>query len=713
MQTNQMTREQANVLIRTSAAKQRYHNCDDLPDFIFLDKETLSSEDLKKHGLDKYANHDSTRVLMVTWCEDGTKWYHWNYLMGEFPRRLTAILTNPDVKKRAFNAQFERTMCRTALGLGDSIGYDDWQCTMCHAFMMGFSGTLDQVGTQMGLPSDLAKMKEGGDLIKFFSCPVPEKQRKANGGREFRDPLDHEEKWMAYCLYNVMDVVAEMGIAVRIDKTKYPIPPSEWRLYAIDQQINDRGVPVDMRMAHNAVAMRDQRKEELLTELRHITKLANPNSTQQLLPWLKERGYPFDDLKSATVKTALKRFESKLAEDAIVVLKKRRWASATSPGKYSTITKAAHAGRFRFAFQFSGAARTQRWAGRRVQMQNLPRTPKCIEPDNGDIRKLNITTECLRKGRYDELALWMKEPMEAIVGCIRSAFRAEDDHEFRVCDLASIESVVTGWLTDCKWFQEVLGTGKDIYKSFAMHIYDKAYDEVSKFERGMAKPATLGCGYRLGGGFETEDFKRTGLWGYAENMGIDMTQQEAADHVAIFRELCPEIVKYWKDLEYAVQRCVERRIDVQCGRVTFEWRAPFVAIRLPSGRRLWYYQPKMIKKTMKNKDGEEWTKLQFTYMGQDQKTKKWTRQFTHGGKLVENIVQAIARDILKAGLMRAAADGFKIVMHVHDEIVAHERKDNTYHTQERLQMHMTAPLKWAPGMHLGGAGWCGPFYMKD
>lgn len=711
MKTLQMTRELAEMLVRKSAKAQNYHDLSNLPTGIFLDYETISEADLIKQGQDVYCDHPSTGVLMATWCEDGDKWYHWNVIHGAFPERLRAIMEDPDIIKQAFNAQFERTITKYVLGL--STGYEDWRCSMCHAYMMGFSGRLDQVGQQVGVPSELAKMAEGKELIKFFSCPVPERQRKAAGGL-FRRPADHLEKFLLYCVYNVLDVVAEMEITRRINSEKYPIPRSEWTLYAIDQEINDRGVPVDLKMATNAIEMRDTRKNELLNELRHITKLANPNSTQQLLPWLKERGYPFDDCKAQSVKTALSRFESNLTEDCIVVLKKRRWASATSPGKYTTILRAQRDGRFRYAFQFAGAQRTQRWAGRRVQMQNLPRTPKVIEPNDGDIRKLTLTTEIIREGNYDEMALWMKEPMEAIVGCIRSAFRAERDHEFRVCDLASIESVVTGWLTDCKWFQDVLNSGKDIYKSFAMHLYNKTYEEVTKLERSMAKPATLGCGYRLGGGFETEDFKRTGLWGYAESMGVTMTGEEAAEHVRIFRELCPEIVHYWRDLEYAVERCINSKKDVVCGRVTFEWRKPFVAIRLPSGRRLWYFKPQMITKTMTNPTTKEkWTKKQFTYMGMDQKTKKWSRQFTHGGKLVENIVQAIARDILKAGIMRARADGFKIVMHVHDEIVSHERKDDTYHTQERLQHHMTAPLRWAPSMNLGGAGWCGPFYMKD
>ena len=730
MIVGQMTEDIAKKLVALSAKRQDYHNCVGLPERIFLDYETRSEVDLKKMGQDNYANDPSTHPLMATWCEirpDGNHWFHWNVTMGEFPRRLIAIFCDPTVIKSAFNAQFERTITKFSMSLGDRIGYEDWRCTMVHAYMMGFGGSLEQVGAAVGLKDD-AKLDYGKQLIKFFSVPVPERQRKKVGGM-FRDPYDYPDEFFMYCVYNVMDVAAEMGINSRIDQPeKYPIPKSEWATYAIDQEINDRGVPIDIKMAHNAIVLKDRRKEELVAELRQITKLANPNSTTQLLPWLKARGYPFPDCKSSSVKTALNRFSHKMTEDCIVVLKKRRWAASTSHGKYTTIANASRAGRFRYSLQMAGAQRTQRWAGRKVQTQNLPRTPKVLEPKDGDFRKLNTTTEIIRNGRYDELCLWMQEPMEAIVGCIRSTFRAEKDHEFRVCDLASIESVVIGWLSDCKWFQEVLSSGHDIYKSFAMHLYDKAYDEVTKAERTMAKPATLGCGYRLGGGAETETFTRTGLWGYAENMGVEMTQEEAAEHVKVFRELCPEIVDLWDELEQAAFKCLKTKRPVECGRVTFEYRKPFLAIRLPSGRRLWYFDPKVLPVTRKFKNKirviksgryvDEWeetsyTKYQLSYMGMDQKTRKWSRQYTHGGKLVENIVQAIARDVLKAGIIRATRDGFKIVMHIHDEIVAHERKDDTYHSQSRLQMHMTAPLKWAPGMHLGGAGWCGPFYMKD
>lgn len=731
MIVGQMTVEIAKKLVTLSAKRQDYHNCMGLPPRIFLDYETRSEEDLKKFGQDRYAHHPSTHPLMVTWCEkrpDGDHWFHWNVEKGEFPRRLIAIFCDPKVIKSAFNAQFERTITKFSMGLGDNIGYADWRCTMAHAYMMGFGGGLDQIGKAVGLTVQ-AKLVNGKDLIKFFSIPVPEKQRKNNGGGMFRDPCDFPDEWMGYCVYNVMDVAAEMGISEKIDQPeKYPIPPSEWATYAIDQEINDRGVPIDLQMAENAIRLKDRRKEELVEELRQITGLENPNSTMQLLPWLTERGYPFADCTAASVKTALNRFQHKLTEDCIVVLKKRKWAASTSHGKYTTIANASRAGRFRYSLQFAGAQRTQRWAGRKVQTQNLPRTPKCLEPDNGDIRRLNTTTEIIRSGKYDELALWMKEPMEAIVGCIRSTFRAEEGHEFRTCDLASIESVVIGWISDCKWFQSVLASGKDIYKSFAMHLYDKAYEEVTKVERGMAKPATLGCGYRLGGGDETENFKRTGLWGYAENMGVEMTKEEAAEHVKVFRDLCPEIVDLWSELEEAAFKCLKTKQPVKCGKVVFEYRKPFLAIKLPSGRRLWYFDPRVlpVTRTFKNKirvleNGgyvEKWeetkyTKYQLSYMGMDQKTKKWSRQYTHGGKLVENIVQAIARDVLKAGIIRATRDGFKIVMHIHDEIVVHEKCSDTYHTLPRLQEHMTAPLTWAPGMHLGGAGWTGPFYMKD
>lgn len=667
-----------------------------------LDYETKSEVNLKTHGLDLYVRHPSTSILMAAWSIDDDNVEQWDITQSKRPPKiLIDALRDPSVCNWAFNAQFERLMTEREWGLG--LPYEKWRCTMAMAYMMGFAGDLANVGRAMGQPMDKQKLKTGNDLIRKFSCP---QRVTKNQPHRWRTAETDPEDWDNFLEYNRIDVVSERWIHRKL--VKYPVPEREWKLYALDQKIVDYGIRINVKHAENALALGATRKSQIIGEMKEATGLANPGSTTQLVPWLKERGYPFDDIQADTVKKVVREHpENGTTELCRDVLKMRQNSSKTSLAKYSTMLKAkGDDDIFRYSLQFHGAQRTGRWAGRRLQTHNFARTPKLLE----DLDHLHTANKLILRKDLSGLALLMGEPMDALVGCLRSALIARRGRELRVADLSSIESVVIGWFTDCAWILKTLAAGRDLYRSFAEFWLKVPYED-TKPHRSKAKPATLGAGYRLGGGM-IKDGKKTGLWGYAENMGVFLTQEEATDSVNAFRELCPEIVDAWYELERAAMKCIKTGRSVRFKSIVFEYRKPFMCIVLPTGRRLYYNNPKVVMRKMEGRNGP-YEKPQITYMGKPQNGTGWVRIFTHGGKLIENIVQALAREVLAYGMLRADKDGFVIPMHVHDEIVTEADKDDTYHTVERLIAHMTRPLKAFPGLPLGAAGWAGQFYRKD
>lgn len=668
---------------------------------LSLDYETRSEVDLKKSGLDLYVNDRSTKAMLASYSINGGRTQLWDYNdSSSLPSELKDALTDPHVIKWAFNAQFERLITERVLKL--NTGHDSWRCTMVYAYLLSFSGTLGEIGAQVGLAEELAKVADGKRLIKLFCGP--QKVTKSNQYR-WRDALTDPDDWDLFREYCIQDNVSEKAVLDRL--LGYPVPASEWKLYSIDQQINDHGFPVDKLFAANAVRMADIRKRQLNAELTVITGLDNPNSRTQLLPWLQTRGYPFNDIQKGTVEKVI---NEKMADPvALSALAIRQNSARNTTAKYTTLLDCTGDNdRIRYTLQMAGAQRTARWGGRRFQPQNLSRPPHYLED-----WALTVVTDMVRADDIRGLELMVGEPMDVLVGCVRSAIRAQKGYEFRVVDLASIESVVIGWLTNCKWFMDNLRAGRDLYKAFAVHVYQVAYEEVTKAQRNNAKPATLGAGYRLGGGTMDDEGKKTGLWGYAENMKINLTKDESHKAVQVFRDLCPEIVDTWFTLERAVDKVLATKSAVVVGRLRIAFQSPFLTITLPSGRRLFYYQPRMVTRTMTGFNGEPYKKRQFSYMGKDQASNRWVRQFSHGGKLVENIVQAMARDVLKAGLIRADDFGFTIAGHVHDEIISHQRIDDDVCTTEALIQCMTETLNWAPDMPLKAEGWAGPFYKKD
>lgn len=700
---------------------------------LSIDFETFCEIDLKVYGLDLYSSHPSCEVLMCAWALDGGRVRHWDATNDPMPRKLREALDDDDVLIWAFNAQFERVIMNRVLNIHPKM--ERWRCTMVLAYMHSFTGDLGAVARQMGVEQEKTKLDTGKKLIKMFSGPhKPTRNQPHERFTEHTHPVE----WKMFIEYNVQDVVAEMEIKRLLDKPKYPIPAREWEFYALDQLINDRGLPIDLVFVKNALAMANKRKAELIGEMQEHTGLGNPGSPSQLLPWLQDRGYPFDDLQKDSVKKVLtawkgiqtgelkkpdnddELYPEDLTDEAVAVLKLRQQQARTSTSKYQALIKACGTdGRMRYVFQFCGASRTGRFAGRRFQPQNLTMM-RDIESE----KILEQLTEVIRENDYDALQLYRKEPLDALAGLVRSSIRARKRKKLVVCDLSSIESVVIGWVARCERLLNVFRNGKDAYKDFATELYKVTYEEVTKQMRKMAKPATLGAGYRLGGG-EIRDGKKTGLWGYAENMGVDMTRAESHKSVATFRRVYKEIPECWYELENAVMHVIRRGGERRVGPVRFYMQKPYLICELPSGRCIYYKNPQIRRETMRAVDkvtGEEYTyeKQSISYMGKAMNSSKWLRIHTHGGKLIENIVQAVARDILREGMLACHKAGFRIVAHVHDEIVAEETVGDEEHSYEAMRLLMIRKKKWMTygndnehTMPLNAAGAEMKIYRKD
>lgn len=680
---------------------------------LHLDFETKCDLDLKVVGIDLYIGHDSFRPIWVSYALGDEKPIRVDLSRDDaLPDDLLDLLDDPEIEIWAFNAGFERMVLNRYYKL--RIPIRRFRCAMALAYMHAFVGNLAEIGEQMGIDDAHLKDADGKRLMKMFS--FPQKITK-NQPHRWRDKRTDPDDWRRYGLYCARDVIAERAITNEL--LKYPIDEREWEVWALDQVINDNGVPIDRQFVVNAIRLADKRKAILTKEMAKLTGLANPGSTQQLLPWLKEQGYPYDDIRKDTVKITLNRDadeqdDVRLTKLGRGVLKLRQQQARTSVRKYNAILqRLAPDNRIRHILQYGGASRTLRWAGRAMQPQNLPRTPKKLE----EVEILEKVSGIIRDGDYDELELFVAEPMDALAGLVRSSIRAAPGNKLVVCDLASIESRVIAWLTGCTALLKVFTDGRCAYKEFATKLFRVAYEEVTKGQRSDAKPAVLGGGYRLGGGGMIEG-KKTGLWGYAENMGIVLSKEDAHRSVKVFRAEYKEIVQAWYDYEDAIAHTIRTGRRTKVGPIRFRMEKPYLTAELPSGRKLWYLNPRVRKGKIKwvdpkTNETKEFEKDSISYMGKQQNGKKWIRIHSHGGKFIENFVQAIARDILREGLLAAAEDGFNIVLHVHDEIVAEHKAGDNYYTHERLIELMAKSIPWCADMPLGAAGYEGVIYRKD
>lgn len=669
---------------------------------LSLDYETRSKTDLLKQGLQRYARCPSTRVLMAGYAIDSGPVEIWlPHESPKLPKILKEAFLDPHVEKRAWNCRFESDITTHVLG----TFIPGWVDTMVCALYASLPAQLAQAGIALGLPEDMLKMAEGKKLIRLFCIP------KADG--TFNDHKSHPEQFELFIEYCKRDVVAEREIARRL--AAIPPPKSEWVLHDLDCKINSRGIPIDMQFVEQAIAMGDIEKDRLLHILRRETRLPNPNTRAAFLGFAKDHGYPYNDLRAGTIAKAIRNGE--VSDTLARLLELRVQAGKTSLAKYEAIQRFQQDGRVHNAMQFYGAGRTGRWAGRGVQVQNFPRPSREVEGFEEQV------TDMIKAGDYDDLLMLFGGAMSPLSSLVRSSFRAPDGKVFYVSDLNAIENRVLGWVSGCKPILDVFRNERDPYKDFGARMFQKPYETITKGERTISKPAVLGCGYMLGAGAEqvnkNGDTVRTGLWGYAEAMGIEMTQEEAALSVKVFREAFPEVVQFWGALKEAAHEVVTYGGTIKVGKVHLNGDNKMLRIRLPNGRNLVYLNTRveMIRRVfeVKQKDGtikkESRMMPALGYDGVNTMTKKWGRQYTHGGKLTENICQAIARDVLAEGLIEADRMGFDIILHAHDEIVCEVDIFSELSVQD-LADAMTKPLAWAEGLPLKAEASATPIYRK-
>lgn len=706
---------------------------------LSFDFETWSELDLLKVGTDVYAQHESTEILMCAYSFDDEEEKIWVPAEGEeCPDELWNAWIQGDINTpeygdkngldedgngfiySAWNKPFEWHMLKHILGI--EIPHTFWRDPMIIAMTLSLPGKLSRAGDIVGIAEDKKKQARGTALITRFCKPrKPTKNKPQTRETHLTSPVEWEE-FKGYC---INDVKAEKAIDEKI--RKYQMPAHEWTLWVLDQKINQAGIPIDQPMVENAVLTYEYIKEDRMTRMRDLTGLANPNSGKQLLPWLKEWGYPFDDLKKGHVERAVERCDELSTDnfdDPVMlenldtlqqVLKLRLEANAASPKKFHKLQMAtAQDGLLRNCFQFAGAQRTWRWAGRLFQPQNLPRPDKQFE------KHIISHAENVRDLAPQDIELIYDDPMGLLKSTIRPAAKAPDGKVFIDADLNAIENRVLGWIADDRKILEVFEQNQDPYIAFAQYMYHENYEDLiaeykagNGMKRTVAKPGVLGCGYMLSAGEEKENKKTgeieaTGLLGYAWNMGVKLTHEEAATSVAVFRETFADVKKFWYDIENAAKRCLDTKKTQHFRMFEFDIHGPFMRIRLPSGRYLWYCRPKLENKMM------PWGKRKttITYEGLNT-TGQWVRQQTHPGKITENVDQAISRDLLANGMLLANKEGLDIRLHVHDQIVCLSDEDKAERELKILQDCMGVVPTWADGLPLASAGFISKRFMKD
>lgn len=652
---------------------------------LHLDFETYSEQDIKKVGGHKYAMDPSTEVLMASYAFDHGDAYLWDATLSpEMPKALQDALGDPSTEIHAFNAPFERLILWHVLGF--YVPYERFHCTMVHAWSLGFSGGLGDIGDQMGLAPDKKKLAEGKKLINRFCKPAPKNHKADRYTRE-----THPEEWARFCEYCVQDTVSEREMEMLLKP--YPLMPAEREMWHLDQRVNDRGLPIDMALVHGAVRIRNAEIAKLKHEMNEIAGLKNANSPTQLQAWIQGKGVPMEDMTKATVEATLAL--PVLPQEVRNVLERRQQASKTSVKKWDKLAEATGAGdRLRGSFQFGGAQRTQRWAGRFFQPQNLPR------PTRDDI---DVISGILATGDRDLIELIYGDVMLFLSDTIRAAVTAPEGYMLGVCDLGSIESRVLGWESGCTRVNDIFANGLDTYKDFATELFHVRYDEVTKAQRVFSKPPVLGCGYRLGG---------EGLKKYADGMGVAMALEEAEHAVKLYREAYPEIVQMWYWLDDAMKEVIDGGGVREGYAVQISRDDNFMFIEISSGRKIAYFKPLVLAKTPPWGGGARPT---VTYMGMNQYNRKWERLTTHGGKATEQITQATARDILgyQMKIVENERLDMTLVGHVHDEMLTLMMEALASGLILDLEDIMSITPPWAPGLLLGAEGFVTKRYRKD
>ena len=657
---------------------------------LSVDVETRSGADIFKTGSYRYMQDADFRILLFGYSLDDGPVQVLDLTQGDgiLPKNIQVMLTNPSIIKHAYNAAFEWYALNRA---GYTTPISQWQDTMVHALYCGYAAGLAATGEAMGMPEDKKKSMTGKALIRYF-C-TPQKETKSFK-KKYHDPEDDPDKWDLFIEYNRQDVVAEHSILEML--SMYPMPESEWALWRLDVLMNAYGVRVDEELIRGALSIDAQCTEELKRKAQELTGLQNPNSTAQLLLWLAENGCELTDLQKLTVEAALQRDD--LSPKVRKALELRQLLGKTSIKKYEAMEAAKGEGdRIRGISQFYGANRTGRYAGRLVQMQNLPRN---YLPTLGEARKL------VRAGNYAGIRMIYGNVPDTLSQLIRTAFIPSEGNHFVVADFSAIEARMIAWLADEKWVLDVFAKNGDIYCETASAMFGVPVKKhgVNGDLRQKGKIATLALGY--------QGSVNAMITMGALRMGIP--EEELPDIVAKWRQSRPKTCSLWYQVEDLAVRCVNscepQILPIAGGRaqITFRMESDlifgqsFLTIELPSGRKLFYPRPYLAE--------NQFGKLAVHYYGVRQATGKWGSESTYGGKLTENIVQAIARDCLCEVLRRVDAKGWHTVFHVHDEVIVDAPKDVT---ADDLCALMDAPIDWAPGLLLKGAGFTAPYYMKD
>lgn len=651
-----------------------------------VDIETYSSVDLAGSGVYAYTEAPDFDILLIGYKFDDEAEVHVIDTLAvdrDFDPELYEFrkaLTDPGIIKTAFNANFERTCL--AKWTGAAMPPEEWRCTMIKALTLGLPGNLADVGIAMGLPEEKLKDPQGKALIQFFSKPC--KPTRTNGQRTRNLPAHDPAKWKLFIEYNRQDVVTEQEILRQLDI--YKTPESEQQLWALDQHMNDNGVKLDIPMVEKIVEYDTQRRQELQEEAKVLTGLANPNSLAQLKKWLSKQGVTMTSVTKDTIAATL---QTDIPDSVRRMLEIRTALGKTSVAKYSTmLTAVCQDHRLRGILQFYGANRSGRWAGRLVQTHNLAKNSL---PD------LDLARELAAAGDFDTLATLFGETAFVFSELIRTAFIPSDGCRFVVSDFAAIEARVLAWIAGEEWTLEAFRQGKDIYCETASMMYRVPVEKHGQNShlRQKGKVAVLACGYQGGVGA----MKRM-------DKGGSIPEDELQSVVDQWREANPKVVKLWRTCELAAKTAIQEHRTVRLAHgIAFSYINRNLFIQLPSGRKLCYWDTRL-------KQDDYTGRLSITYMGVNQETKQWGETETYGGKLVENIVQATARDCLAVAMTRVSDLGYKIVMHVHDEMIVDVPNTDT-EAPGRINAIMAQPIDWAEGLPLKGDTYETPFYKKD
>lgn len=653
---------------------------------LSIDIETKSSVDIGKAGLYRYAQSDDFKILLFAYRYGNEDVQIIDLAQGEkIPDKIVEDLRNPQIVKHAYNAAFEWYCLNIA---GYKTPLCQWKCTMIHGLYCGYTAGLDATGKAIGLPQDKRKLATGKALIRYFCVPC--KPTKNNGGRTWNLPKHAPEKWELFKEYCKQDVVTESAILRRLDA--FPVPEEEETLWQMDIRMNAFGVKVDTALISGALQINDHSTELLENEARKITGLQNPNSSVQLLDWIHNNGVKMDNLQKATV---MEKLSDDLPDDVRRALEIRQQLGKTSIKKYVAMdTAKGKDDRVRGLTQYYGANRTGRWAGRLVQMQNLPRNY---------IKTLDYARKLVKDRNYGGIKLLYGNVPDTLSQLIRTAFIPSEGNKFVVADFSAIEARVIAWLAGETWVNDVFATHGKIYEATASQMFHVPIEKIAKGNpeytlRQKGKVATLALGYQGG----ANALIAMG----ALNMGL--SEEELPDIVQRWRNANPRIRDLWYAVEEAALLVMQTAQPQAIYNLIFNLESDivygqnFLTVQLPSGRKLYYPRP-FLKEN-------QFGKLAIHYYTVGQQTRKWEVTSTYGGKMTENIVQAIARDCLAETLRRIDAKGLQVVFHVHDEVIIDAPMETTV---DEICDLMAEPIPWAPGLILKGAGFESNYYMKD